>query len=229
MEYYEHRLPCDTTQIGRFSVVVGEAGLEQLLKATINTAVDIKAVKPEELERVIVDITVQEKAIAHPVDSRLIEIARHKVVSAARRAGIVLKQTYARQGKARRFGVRPTLRTRQAVQAPAPCAQAPAHDPGRGHARGAAQVRSARVRHRQPAGADRIEDVARTRRAHPHAAASRQEQAVRAARARGRVHRQRQGEEALGVRGEDRRARLAPAGPDAGRAPSPATRMPATS
>ena len=73
MDYYEHRLPCDATQIGRFRVVVGEAGLEQLLKATINTAVAIKAVKPEELERVIVDTTVQEKAIAHPVDSRLLE------------------------------------------------------------------------------------------------------------------------------------------------------------
>ena len=102
MDYYEHRLPCDATQIGRFRVVVGEAGLEQMLKATINVAVDIKAVKPEEFERVIVDTTVQEKAIAHPVDSRLLEIARHKVVSAARRAGIVLKQTYAKEGKALR-------------------------------------------------------------------------------------------------------------------------------
>ena len=102
MDYYEHRLPCDATQIGRFRVVVGEAGLEQLLKATINVAVDIKAVKHQELERVIVDTTVQEKAIAHPVDSRLLEIARHKVVSAARRAGIACKQTYAKEGKALR-------------------------------------------------------------------------------------------------------------------------------
>ena len=38
------------------------------------------------------DTTVQEKAIAHPVDSRLLEIARHKVVSAAKRCGISLKQ-----------------------------------------------------------------------------------------------------------------------------------------
>ena len=67
MEYYEHRLPCDPTQIGRFRHDLGEEGLEQLLKATIETAVAIKAVKPHELERVIVDTTVQEKAIAHPV------------------------------------------------------------------------------------------------------------------------------------------------------------------
>ena len=52
-----------------------------------------------DLERVIVDSTVQSKAIAHPVDSRLLEIARHKVVGAAKRAGISLKQTYAQEGK----------------------------------------------------------------------------------------------------------------------------------
>ena len=99
LDYYEHRLPCDATQIGRFRRAMGEDGLEQLLKATIDTAVAIKAVKPAELERVIVDTTVQEKAIAHPVDSRLLEIARHKVVSAAKRAGIQLKQTFAKEGK----------------------------------------------------------------------------------------------------------------------------------
>jgi transposase, IS5 family len=99
MDYYEPRLPCDATQIGRFRRAVGEEGLEQLLKATINTAVEIKAIKPAELERVIVDTTVQEKAIAHPVDSRLLEIARHKVVSAAKGAGIVLKQTFVKEAK----------------------------------------------------------------------------------------------------------------------------------
>jgi IS5 family transposase len=98
-EYYEPRPPCDASQVVRFRRAIGEDGLEQLLKATIECAVEIKAVKPAELERVIVDSTVQEKAIAHPVDSRLLEIARHKVVSAARRAGITLKQTYAREGK----------------------------------------------------------------------------------------------------------------------------------
>ncbi len=55
--------------------------------------------RPNEFERVIVDTTVQEKAIAFPTDSRLLEIARHHVVKAARHAGIGLKQSFVHEGK----------------------------------------------------------------------------------------------------------------------------------
>ena len=102
MEYYQPKLPCDGTQVGRFRTVIGEAGVGELLKATIDTAVAMKAVKPAEFKRVIVDTTVQEKAIAHPVDSRLLEIARHQVVRAAKAVGIELRQTYAKEGKSLR-------------------------------------------------------------------------------------------------------------------------------
>ena len=98
-EYYTPQLPCDATQIGRFRTAIGETGVEDLLKATIDTAVQTKAIKATEFKRVIVDTTVQEKAIAHPVDSRLLEIARGKIVQAARRVGITLKQTYAKEGR----------------------------------------------------------------------------------------------------------------------------------
>jgi len=99
MAYYEPRLPCDATQIGRFRRVLGEAGVEQLLKSTIEASVSMGVVKRCEFERIIVDTTVQEKAIAHPTDSRLLEIARHKVASSAKRCGIALKQTFAKEGK----------------------------------------------------------------------------------------------------------------------------------
>src|SRR5690606_4821639 len=59
-----------------------------------------------ELSRVIVDTTVQEKAIAHPTDSRLLEVARRKLVLLSRRNGIKLRQTYEREapGLARKAG-----------------------------------------------------------------------------------------------------------------------------
>ena len=97
--YYTPKLPCDATQIGRFRSAIGEAGVEELLKATIDAAVQMKAIRPAEFERVIVDTTVQEKAIAHPVDSRLLEIARAKLVQAAQSVGITLKQTFVKEGK----------------------------------------------------------------------------------------------------------------------------------
>ena len=101
--YYTPNFPCDATQIGRFRTAIGEAGVEELLKATIDAAVGMKAVRPAEFERIIVDTTVQEKAIAHPVDSRLLDLARRKVVLAAKLAGISLKQTFAKEGKTLRY------------------------------------------------------------------------------------------------------------------------------
>jgi IS5 family transposase len=59
----------------------------------------MKMVKPAEFERVIVDTTVQEKAIAHPTDSRLLEVARRKIVRLAKAVGIGLKKTFERETK----------------------------------------------------------------------------------------------------------------------------------
>lgn len=103
LDYYEQRLPCGATQIGRFRRALGEEGLALLPKATIDTVVLIGPVKPKDLERVIVDATVQEKAIAQPLGSRLLEIAPRKLVSAAKRAGIQLKQAFAKEDKTLRW------------------------------------------------------------------------------------------------------------------------------
>jgi transposase, IS5 family len=65
-EYFQPRLPCDPTNLVRFRQSLGEAGVEELLATTIAAAVQMKAVTPAEFERVIVDTTVQEKAIAYP-------------------------------------------------------------------------------------------------------------------------------------------------------------------
>ncbi len=97
--YFEPSLPCDATQIGRFRTALGEAGLEELLSATLHTAVGIGAIERRDFKRLIIDTTVQEKAIAYPTDSRLLDIARRKVVRAAKACGLVLKQTFNAEGK----------------------------------------------------------------------------------------------------------------------------------
>ena len=96
--YYEDRLPCDATTLIKFRRLLGDEGVEELLAQTINAAVEMGLIAKSELSRVIVDSTVQQKAIAHPTDSRLLEVARDKLVQAAKDAGIALKQTFVKEG-----------------------------------------------------------------------------------------------------------------------------------
>ena len=57
------------------------------------------AIETKDLERVVVDTTVQEKAIAHPTDARLTHRAIEKLVDLAKRDGVELRQSYRRVAK----------------------------------------------------------------------------------------------------------------------------------
>lgn len=96
--FFQIQLPCDPSSLTRWRQRLGEAGMEELLAQTINAAKAMKAVDARELSRVIVDSTVQEKAIAHPTDSRLLEVARRKLVLLCKRHGLKLRQSYEREG-----------------------------------------------------------------------------------------------------------------------------------
>jgi IS5 family transposase len=76
--YFEQQWPCDPTQLWRFSRALGEEGVEELLARTMEVTVRLKLIANKDLTRVIVDSTVQEKTIAHPTESKLLEIARRQ-------------------------------------------------------------------------------------------------------------------------------------------------------
>jgi IS5 family transposase len=73
--------------------------MERLLAATVDAALASGAVKPASLERVTVDTTVQPKAIAFPLDSRLYHRGREILVRLAAKHGIRLRQSYQRLAK----------------------------------------------------------------------------------------------------------------------------------
>lgn len=106
LDYFEHRWPCDPTALVHFRKALGEEGVEALLQQTINVAVTLKLIAKSALSTVIVDSTIQHKAIAYPTDSKMLETARSKLVEAAKGQGIELKQTFAKEGSdlARRAG-----------------------------------------------------------------------------------------------------------------------------
>jgi IS5 family transposase len=70
-DYLQHQLPIDPSSLTRWRERIGPEGMELLLAITVEAGVGSGAVKPSSLDRVTVDTTVQPKAIAYPLDSRL--------------------------------------------------------------------------------------------------------------------------------------------------------------
>ena len=98
-EYFQHEPPCDPSSLTRWRQRIGPEGLERLLAETVRVGLGSGAVKPSSLERVSVDTTVQEKAIAHPTDARLYLRALNTLVRQAKREGITLRQSHTRLAK----------------------------------------------------------------------------------------------------------------------------------
>ena len=99
MEHFEHEPPIDPSSMSRWRRRVGQAGAEELLRETIEAGLRMGAIKPSELRRINVDTTVQEKHIRYPTDPRLYDRMRQRLVAAARREGVELRQSYVRVGK----------------------------------------------------------------------------------------------------------------------------------
>lgn len=70
-----------------------------LLQESLAVATRTDAAKPADFAQVIVDTTVQEKAITFPTDAKLMHRARERLVRLAKEHGLSLRQSYARVGK----------------------------------------------------------------------------------------------------------------------------------
>jgi len=90
-EYFIHSLPIDPTSMTRWRKRIGPESMEQLLSETLETAKREEHLTKRHMERVNVDTTVQEKAIAYPTDSRLYHKARVLLGKAAKDRGIPLR------------------------------------------------------------------------------------------------------------------------------------------
>ncbi len=94
-----HRLPFDRSSLTHWRQRLGEEQLAALLQESLSVAHKTEALTTRDLERVVVDTTVQPKAIAHPADARLCHRALEKLVDLAQRHGVGLRQSYRRLAK----------------------------------------------------------------------------------------------------------------------------------
>jgi IS5 family transposase len=98
-EFFQHRLVFDRSSLTRWRQRMGEEKLQALLQESLAVATKTEAIKPSDLNRVIVDTTVQPKNVMFPTDARLLNRAREILVRLAKGAGIKLRQSYGRVGK----------------------------------------------------------------------------------------------------------------------------------
>jgi transposase, IS5 family len=98
-EFFQHRLPLDRSSMTNWRNRMGEERLQALLQESLAVATRTGAIKPGDLARVIVDTTVQPKNITFPTDAKLLNRAREKLVTLAKRLGVELRQSYRRVGK----------------------------------------------------------------------------------------------------------------------------------
>jgi len=94
-----HELPFDRSSMTHWRQRLGEEELVALLQESLSVAHKTGALATRDLERVVVDTTVQPKAIAHPTDARLCHRALEKLVDLAQRNNVKLRQSYRRVAK----------------------------------------------------------------------------------------------------------------------------------
>ena len=73
------------------------------LQESLAVATRTEAMRPRDLARLIIDTTVQPKAVMFPTDAKLINRAREILVRLAKHHGVVLRQSYVRVGKIARI------------------------------------------------------------------------------------------------------------------------------
>src|SRR5271155_1977509 len=78
---------------------MGEEKLVALIQESLSVATRTGAAKPADFSKVIVDTTVQPKAVAFPTDAKLMHRARERLVKLAKKTGVDLRQSYQRVGK----------------------------------------------------------------------------------------------------------------------------------
>ncbi len=96
-DHMQHDCPIHPTSMVKWRHRVGAERLEILLAETIRLALENKQVTSQQLRKVTVDTTVQEKAIAFPTDARLYTKMLLRLVNLSKRRGIDLRQTYIRK------------------------------------------------------------------------------------------------------------------------------------
>ncbi|MCB1080681.1 MAG: IS5 family transposase [Chlamydiia bacterium] len=97
--FFQHDVPIERSSMTHWRKRVGDEALNMLLQESLFVALKAKALKPQDLTKITVDTTVQEKATTFPTDSKLHYKAIERLGEMAKDHGIDLRQSYVRVAK----------------------------------------------------------------------------------------------------------------------------------
>src|ERR1700684_1817150 len=95
-EFFQHTLVFDRSSLTRWRQRMGDEKLVALIQESLNVAARTGAAKAADFSKIIVDTTVQPKAVAFPTDAKLMHRARERPVKLAKKTGVDLRQSYER-------------------------------------------------------------------------------------------------------------------------------------
>ena len=98
-EYFQHEFSVDPSLMTKWRSRIKSESLETLFAETIQTGLKTKALMRPSLQRINVDTTVQEKAVAFPTDTKLYHRMRINLAWEAKFCGVLLRQPYTRKSK----------------------------------------------------------------------------------------------------------------------------------
>lgn len=98
-QFFQHKFPIERSSMTHWRKRVGEDFCLQLIQESLRVAFDSKALKKQHLQRVIVDTTVQSKAVTFPMDVKLRYRALLALVQLSKAHNLPLRQTYVRVAK----------------------------------------------------------------------------------------------------------------------------------
>ncbi len=98
-ESFQHVLRFERSSLTRWRQRLGEEQLLALIQESLSVAHKTGALGPKDLERVVVDTTVQPKNVAFPTDARLMHKAIVVLGRLARQHHVPLRQSYVRVAK----------------------------------------------------------------------------------------------------------------------------------
>jgi len=98
-KYFQIKCPINPTMMTKFRNRAKKENIEELFNEVIKSGLKIKIIKPQSLEKITVDTTVQEKNITFPTDAKLYYRMLVKLVRYAKLNGIILRQSYLKKGK----------------------------------------------------------------------------------------------------------------------------------